>query len=157
MDFATIISSAVIAVLGSSVVAGLVAALVTLRTSERGIKIENITKERAKWREKVREKALEVHKAAQSGKKDRLLELYLEFSLILNPIDGEDHAILTVLETISTNPSSEEKLKEFVVRLALLLKHDWERAKLEAEPVWWRACRKASRVSYAEWQRSRAS
>jgi len=41
-------------VLSSAVVAGLVAGLVTLRTSERKIAIENITQQRQLWREKIR-------------------------------------------------------------------------------------------------------
>ncbi|NCB82546.1 MAG: hypothetical protein EOM38_09140 [Bacilli bacterium] len=50
-------------VLGSGVVAGLVAGLVTLRTTERKIAIENITKQRQLWREKIRAKALETSQA----------------------------------------------------------------------------------------------
>ena len=42
----------------SSVVAGLVAAFVTIWTTQIKISIENITQERAKWRAKVREKTL---------------------------------------------------------------------------------------------------
>ena len=49
MDLLDILSSAVISVL--------VAALITLRTTDRKVRIENITQERAKWEEKVRGKS----------------------------------------------------------------------------------------------------
>ena len=49
MDLLDILSSAVISVL--------VAALITLRTTDRKIRIENITQERAKWEEKIRGKS----------------------------------------------------------------------------------------------------
>ena len=81
---------------GSTIVVGIVAgvssllgaaigAAVSLRTNSRNIKIENITKERAKWRDNVRKKALKVHQAAVEKNATRLQELYLEFTLILNP------------------------------------------------------------------------
>ncbi len=38
----------------SAVLSAMVAALVTLRSSERKIEIENVTQERAKWRDKIR-------------------------------------------------------------------------------------------------------
>jgi hypothetical protein len=152
MDVTTIVSSAVISVLSSSVLAGLIAALVSLRTTERGIKIENVTKERAKWREKVRDRALELHRAATAGNKVRIAELHLEFSLILNPNDCEDRKILSAIARVAVQ-ANDETLKEIAVRLGLLLKHDWERAKREAEPAWWRG-REPERTSYEEWESS---
>ncbi|VVO65167.1 hypothetical protein [Pseudomonas fluorescens] len=44
-------------VLSSAVVSVLVAALITLRTTDRKIQIESITQERAKWEEKIRGKS----------------------------------------------------------------------------------------------------
>ena len=58
-------------VLGSGVVAG----LVTLRTTERKIAIENITQQRKVWRDKVREKALETSKAYKDNDVSKLKEL----------------------------------------------------------------------------------
>jgi hypothetical protein len=57
----------VIAIASSSVVAGIVAGLVSLRTNARNIKVANVTRERAKWRDKVRHQALEVHRAISEG------------------------------------------------------------------------------------------
>jgi hypothetical protein len=135
------------AFLGSSVVVALVGGLVSLRTSERQIAIENVTKERTKWREKIRGLALEIHRAATSKNTDKLNELHLEFALALNPKDGEDEKILECIRLIP-GETTDDVLKEFTKRVSLLLKHDWERAKWEAKPVWWRCCRAPRRKDY---------
>ena len=123
-------------VLGSGVVAGLVASLVTLRTTERKIAIENITQQRKLWRDKVREKAVEVSKAYKDNDASNLKELYVEFQLILNPEDSNDKSILDTLWVMQNEQEGKDLIIEFSEKLALLLKHDWERAKLEAKPVW---------------------
>jgi precorrin-2 methylase len=147
-------------VVGSTIVVGIVAgvssllgaaigAAVSLRTNSRNIKIENITKERAKWRDNVRKKALEVHQAAVEKNATRLQELYLEFTLILNPQDPEDRSILDLIQQLRSN-SAESKLTELGERIALLLKHDWQRAKWEASP-WWHLWHKG-RTTYAKFK-----
>lgn len=123
-------------VLGSGVVAGLVAGLVTLRTTERKIAIENITQQRQLWRDKVREKALETSKAYKDNDGLKLKELYGEFQLILNPEDSNDKSILDTLWDMQDEDEKGDLTIEFTEKLSLLLKHDWERAKLEAKPVW---------------------
>lgn len=126
--------------LSSSVVGGLVAGFIALRTSERKIQIENVTQERAKWREKIRSKSMEVHQAAVACDSTKIAELHLEFSLNLNPFDQEDEGILAVIDTLKNRDTLDVKLSEFTVRVALLLKHDWERAKHEAKPLLFRWC-----------------
>ena len=128
MDLTTILSS--------GVVAGLVAGLVTLRTTERKIAIENITQQRKLWRDKVREKSLEVAKGYKNNDASKLKELYGEFQLILNPEDDNDKSILDTLWQMQNEHKEKDLIIEFTEKLALLLKHDWERAKLEVKPVW---------------------
>ena len=111
---------------------GAVGSAVLLWNSSRNFKVENITKERAKWRDKVRDKSVDVHKAATSGNEVWLSELYLEFSLIVNPWDQEDRAILDLIRHLKGG-SDERHLLEFADRVSLLLKHDWDRAKWEAK------------------------
>jgi hypothetical protein len=128
--------------------------LVSRRNSERTIQIENITQERAKWRDKLRELAHEVQQAATEEEKPAKLEgLFLDFSLNLNPFDEEDEAILNVIRELSRlKPENREQCcQEFFDRLALLLKYDWERAKREAKP--WSFLRAApARTPYAEFK-----
>jgi hypothetical protein len=134
-------------VLSSAVVAGLVAGLVTLRISERKIAIENITQQRQLWREKIRSLSLKIKGSYKSGNKDELNSQYIEMQLLLNPEDSNDKSILdTIWEMIEETDST--KLHIILSeKLSLLLKHDWERAKLEAEPVWYRF-KKVKRISY---------
>lgn len=140
---------------GSVVVAALVGGWVSLRTSMRNIKVENVTRERKTWREKVRNKALEVHKSAVAKEKIRLLELQLEFGLILNPLDKEDRQILKLINELSNVEVTETILSEFRDRVALLLKHDWERVKMEASPAFLNLFRRKNRVSYEEFKHRR--
>jgi hypothetical protein len=133
--------------LSSAVVAALVAALVTLRTTERRIQIENITQERAKWRDKIRANALLVHKAAIANDVVALSEFQLAFALLLNPQDVEDNAILRVLERFRSTQDKSSELTEFTARVAHLLKHDWDRAKAEAKP-WWFFAKATERIPY---------
>jgi len=141
-------------VLGSGVVAGLVAGLVTLRTTERKIAIENITQQRKLWRDKVREKSLEISKAYKGKDGSKLEELYGEFQLILNPEDNDDKSILDTLWEMQQTSENNDLIVEFTEKLALLLKHDWERAKLEAKPMWhfWG---KPKRIPYIEFKNKR--
>jgi len=130
----------------STVVSALVAGLFAERSSKRAIQIENITKERAKWRDKIRELTLAVHKAATQKNRALLKEQRLNLSLNLNPIDTEDTAILTAIDKMTLSEQLDEKmLQEFSDRVALLLKHDWDRAKVEAKQADF-----SSRINYTD-------
>ncbi|MEJ5029730.1 hypothetical protein [Comamonas sp. MYb69] len=139
MDYSTLISS--------SVVSALVAALVTLRTSERKIQVENVTAERAKWRTAMRVLAANLTKAAQSKDCDQVLHLCNQLELNLNPFDNEDQALVIAARNLADPNKLEEHTKEFCTRMALLLKHDWDRAKREAKP-WFHRSSEARRISY---------
>lgn len=146
MDWGAFATTFATTVSASAVVSALVAGLFAERSGKRTIQIENITKERAKWRDKIRELALAVHKAATQKNGALLKEQRLVFSLNLNPIDEEDVAILIAIDTMSLSEQLDEKvLQEFSDRVGLLLKHDWERAKVEAKQA-----DLASRITYSD-------
>jgi hypothetical protein len=147
MDFTT--------VLGSGVVAGLVAGLVTLRTTERKIAIENITQQRQLWRDKIRKKAIEAIEAYKQNEEARLYELYVEFQLILNPEDNDDKSILDTLWKMKNGSKESDPSIELSEKLSLLLKHDWERAKREAKPMWfhWRQPERTSYINFMNKQK----
>jgi len=67
--------------------------------------------------------------------------------LLLNPEDGDDKCILDTIWQMLEEPEAAKLHIVLAEKLSLLLKHDWERAKLEAKPVWYRF-RKVKRVSY---------
>jgi hypothetical protein len=140
---------------GSAVVAALIAGLVSLRTTTRNINVEHVTKERARWREEVRREALDVHRAAAQEDWSRMEELRLAFTLILNPFDAEDQAIVNLVGTLRNREQKDVALREFGDRVSLLLKHDWERAKSEASSVTGRIFRDVERVPYEILRRRR--
>ena len=123
-------------ILGSSVIVGLVANWVILRTAARKISIENITQQRQLWRETIREKASEVAKAYKGNdSSSRIEELYVEFQLLLNPRDPDDIEILDTIWEMKKKEKNPKLLIELSEKLSLLLKYDWDRAKYEAKPL----------------------
>ncbi len=146
MDLSTVLSSVV--------VAGVVAGLITLRTSARKIAIENITQQRQLWRETIRTKALDVIHTYVRKNTVRLRELYVEFQLILNPGDNDDKSILDSIWDMALEKENKNLPIELSEKLALLLKHDWERTKKEAKPVFLR-WGKPKRTAYSEFKNKR--
>ena len=124
--------SGLVALIGA--VGGVVGALLTWLVGQHRILAENVTAERAKWREKLRQKAVTVHHALMYGSvaERGLPRLRLEFSLMLNPNDAFDNAILSCIDVVQSGQCRKFRAADFESRLSLLLKHDWERAKLEA-------------------------
>jgi len=121
-------------ILTSTVIAAIVAAVVAAWTAQRKLSIENITQDRRGWREKVRANALLVHDALVSRDREKLDRLRTEFWTILNPKDEDDIAIISCV-TLPDEGKELERAEEFAERIALLLKHDWERVKLEVGPL----------------------
>jgi len=116
-----------------SVYTAIVSAFVAAWTAQRKISIENITQDRRVWREKVRDKALSVHDSLISRNQKSLDKLRAEFRAILNPMDKEDQDIIKCIY-LPENGKELERAEQFAERIALLLKHDWQRAKWEAGP-----------------------
>ena len=145
MDLSTLLSS--------TVVAGLVAALVSLRTNERNIQVSNVTQERAKWRDAIRKLADEILKAASNKDEAKLQLLCAQLSLNLNPFDLEDKGIVDTATKLAATDTPERKIFEFIDRVALLLKHDWDRAKYEASP-WYFKDTERDRVLYYDFKRT---
>ncbi|MEO8120232.1 MAG: hypothetical protein ABI606_13065 [Rhodoferax sp.] len=143
MDFSTVFSS--------TVLAGLVAALVSLRSSERKIQVENITQERAKWRSAMRELADAIIKAAREGNMGEIERRSAQLVLNVNPFDAEDKALVVGSKRLSGVTDLDVSISEFTERMALLLKHDWERAKREAHPWFFRGS-KPRRIPYCEYK-----
>ncbi len=127
-----------IIILTSTVLAAIVSGLVALLASERRIAAENVIQERMKWRDKIRDLASCVHKELVRVEIDavKLTELRAKLTLHLNPHDKKDQQILRLIASDGIC-----RADEFTQRVALLLKHDWERAKREAS-LWRRACEK---------------
>lgn len=136
MDWGVFLS----AFLGSGIVGALVGSWVSLRVSERQIVIENVTKERAKWRQKIRDITLKVQAVMESkdpNQEKTLPLLYVEMALWLNPNDSDDEKVLSCVKGLMNQHGDREKLcRELTMRVTRLLKYDWERTKWEARPLW---------------------
>jgi hypothetical protein len=137
-------------ILGSSVIAAVVSAWVTKSTSNRSLYLENITRERAKWRERLREIVSTYPFVAPEVQERFQIELVSR----LNPYDVED---LGLIESVRRSTIGAAEKEEVSIRLSLLLKHDWERAKTEAASVFRGGLEVAARVTYSEYMRARAA
>ncbi len=140
-----------IAFMSSSVISALVAALVTLRINAKNIHIENVTQERAKWRNSMRTLSESIIKFARSDNFDTVSLLCSQLALNVNPFDSEDMALIQAGKKLCTVEDKEDQVEEFTQRMALLLKHDWERAKREARPWFFRGV-KPRRIPYNEFK-----
>lgn len=129
--------------------AGLVAAFVALHSSERKINMENITHERAIWRGEMRKLADAITKAARDGDANEVKRQYIQLMLNLNPFDTEDMDIVAAANGLIGSKDLDTALDELSERMALLLKHDWERAKREARPWFFRRS-EPKRTLYAD-------
>ena len=69
---------------GTAAFGACITAFFTLRNNERNIRTKNITEERAKWREKIRELNTEASKA---GNERDFKRFQHEFRVRLNPRD----------------------------------------------------------------------
>ena len=121
-----------IKIFASGTVVALITAFVTWLIAGKRIVIENITQERAKWRGKVRARALLVHDAMIKRNREDLDRHRNEFRALLNPFDCEDMGIVQCIE-LPQQGGELEQAEEFASRIARLLKHDWDRAKREAK------------------------
>ena len=126
IEFSSTTVNALIPILGA-----IIAASVTWKVAAKRFVIENITQERAKWRETIRAKAMLVHDAMINRKEKDLNRHRNEFRALLNPFDYEDRRIIRCI-ALPKQDGELVQAEEFAKRIAFLLKHDWERAKYES-------------------------
>lgn len=127
MEFSEVLA----AVFGSAITASVITALFAKAQSDKHAKIENIIKERKAWRDKLRAIVTEVEIFAQGQDPKGIASSEARLVVLLNPVDKKDLAIIEALNRIPENWSKQCR-HEFMDRVAYLLKHDWERVKLES-------------------------
>jgi len=134
-------------ILGSGVVSSFVTSFINKIQNDKNIRIENITKERKAWRDKIRELTKEVNIKFYKNEFLEIKFLISDFVIRLNPKDKEDQKIIEVLYLIVelNQGTDESKIIEFNKRIALLLKHDWERVKKEVKFL---SFKKIERIKY---------
>lgn len=122
-------------VLGSSFLAAYITALFSKKINDRNNSLKYITEERKNWRNFIKKMTVELISTNQAKKQTEIIsELYLN----LNPYDEDDLKIISVAEKFVNEKSYKEKNKKELLNLvSKLLKHDWERAKSEANSNYW--------------------
>ena len=112
-------------VLGGSVAGALVAWFIAGKL----IYSQDVVQQREKWRDFMRGKTIEAVKAMETNDWHKISIIRNELQLRLHPKDRHDEAILDDLCRCD--------IENFTGRMAVLLKYDWEKAKIESN--WWRS------------------
>jgi hypothetical protein len=119
-------------------VSGWIASFVAFRKDERAVQLEQVTKERAKWRDNMRKLCEEIAAAhAETGaspSSPKIASLRARLATSINPKDKADIGILEHYDHLFSGEWKDAKL--FTRRISLLLKHDWERVKWECMPLY---------------------
>lgn len=113
-------------------VGGLIAGVIAFYVAERRIQIENVTQLRDTWRSDIRAKTIQLHQAIMTRNEEKIKELHTEFTVLLNPLDINDREILDKIK-MADQGEEYDACNEISKRISLLLKHDWQRAKLETK------------------------
>ncbi|BEV72624.1 hypothetical protein THUN1379_21060 [Paludibacterium sp. THUN1379] len=135
-------------------VGGWIASFIAFRKDERAVQLEQITKERTKWRDNLRQLCEEIAIVHIQNRvhaiPEKVVALRTRLATSINPKDKKhDGAILALFDHLFTNESDDSK--ELVHRIALLLKHDWERVKWECTPLYIKPFKRFSKKQ-REWR-----
>jgi hypothetical protein len=121
-------------------VAGLIGWFLALRKDERATQIEQITTERTKWRTEIRCLLKDIAESYTdiSGTKNTKPEMVVvnraKLVASLNPHDVNDNKIIEHYDLLFKGDKVDFNV--FANRIAILLKHDWERVKWECVPIY---------------------
>lgn len=131
--------SSLLAGITFTVVAGWLASFFALRKDERAVQLEQITKERTKWRDNMRKTIEEIALLYFDNKTQpvpgKVAALRARLVTSINPKDDtHDRQILTHFDELFSGVKAD--MDVFTKRIALLLKHDWERVKWECQPIY---------------------
>ena len=133
-----------------------------LRKSERDFFGQYVTGERQKWRDHIRDQAAAIQLIVESivdtpeSKKAAAASLRkcrTSIAVRLNPGDADDNNLLRVLDDLIGKSKAiapgelEHDSRKVIEEISWLLKHDWNRVKSEAHPIWyfWKSVEKVDR------------
>lgn len=117
-------------ILGSGIFGSIITLLFTRYDKDKSIIIQNVTQERQKWREKIRELVVEINENSLDGNWKKVAEARAELQVLINPYDNNDKYIINRLVKLEESKDVSELL-EINDSISRLLKHDWERIKKE--------------------------
>lgn len=101
----------------------------TIFVAQRQLRSQNVIAERTKWRHKIREIARDI------GDNPIRNTAWIDLAVNTNPYDSKDAALVDEVEKLVGRHASSDECKKIVKSIAIILKHDWERAKIESS--WW--------------------
>lgn len=137
----------VVATFVSAVLASLLTLAGVLLTSRWKLAEENIFKQRKEWREKVRQL---IADAMGDLKEEEARRIWAELALRMNPefdLDKDDRELVQLVRSLVDPASQNDVVRGRIVDLAAhILKHDWTRAKWEAQGWFWTAEPKQTRL-----------
>lgn len=124
--------------------AGVAVGFLAFRKDERTVQIASVSAARTTWRNGMRDLAAEIagvqRRPVQASMPEGIWKLRAKLATSLNPKDPLDVEILAHFDRLFFQDATD--MDVFIERIALLLKHDWERVKAEALPLHvalWRA------------------
>lgn len=138
-----------------------------LRKSEREFFGQYVIAERQKWRDFIRKQADKIQHIVESvdGAEDSkkkaaasLRKVRTAIAVRVNPDDCDKNAdkkLMTALDDLIVNCQTVDrdalvaKSKTVIEEISWLLKHDWERVKYEARPIWhlWNRKKEVDRIN----------
>ncbi|ELB2909239.1 hypothetical protein QNE33_004788, partial [Vibrio alginolyticus] len=135
----TLVEDIVLAVLGSGGIAAFFTMLFTRKSHEDNVTLKYVTDERRKWRENIKVIMGDLCDAVHAPRlhdvhiqKTRKLATLLKLNLNNVSSESLDRDILRLLNKLCKNPQY-IYFQCLEKQICTLLKHDWERAKLEAD------------------------
>ncbi|MDC5806204.1 hypothetical protein OPW36_13025 [Vibrio europaeus] len=130
IDFASLLAGVSITAIG-----GWFASFLALRKEERAVHLEQITKERTKWRQDMRlltQEVVELFSNDTVPVNDKKQKFRAKLATSINPNCDYDKHLLALFDQLSHKGS----MDEFTNAMSFLLKHDWERVKWECMPIY---------------------
>lgn len=132
----------IVATVLAGAIGGLLAAFVTITglmlTTRWKIAEENIIKERAKWRDAVRSL---IEQAVIETDASKLRVIATGLALRMNPTEDsakDDRELVALVFSLEARANRTDEVRARIVALAAhILKHDWSRAKWEADLWFW--------------------
>ncbi|WP_289136334.1 hypothetical protein [uncultured Brevibacillus sp.] len=128
-----------VTILGSTalgtVLGSLITAIIAKVNNDKNLSLKYVTEERTKWRLKIKELTSELYsmKIVTEEDKNKFDRLSAELKLNLNPYPNDkDKEIAHQLRLIGINPNDKTHRENFLMHVAYMLKHDWQRSKKEA-------------------------
>lgn len=119
-------------------ITGWLGSFLALRKDERAVQIDQITRERTKWRDNMRSLTEEIVLTYYANKETpvpgKVAAHRSRLATSLNPKCEHDNKLLEQYDLLFS--SGEAGIEAFTKRVALLLKHDWERVKWDCTPIY---------------------